>query len=71
MFRYQEHSPVILDKVSLHAEPGEFIALVGPSGSGKSTLFRLLLGFETPQAGVVSYEIKSCPAWMLSPCAGS
>ena len=55
-FRYQEHSPVILDKVSLHAEPGEFIALVGPSGSGKSTLFRLLLGFETPQAGVVSYE---------------
>jgi NHLM bacteriocin system ABC transporter ATP-binding protein len=55
-FRYQEHGPVILDKVSLHAEPGEFIALVGPSGSGKSTLFRLLLGFETPQAGTVSYN---------------
>jgi ABC-type bacteriocin/lantibiotic exporter with double-glycine peptidase domain len=55
-FRYQEHGPIILDKVSLHAEPGEFIALVGSSGSGKSTIFRLLLGFETPQAGAVSYE---------------
>lgn len=32
------------------------MALVGPSGSGKSTVFRLLLGFETPQAGAVSYD---------------
>jgi NHLM bacteriocin system ABC transporter ATP-binding protein len=55
-FRYREHSPVILDKVSLHAAPGEFIALVGPSGSGKSTVFRLLLGFETPEAGVLYYD---------------
>jgi ABC-type bacteriocin/lantibiotic exporter with double-glycine peptidase domain len=55
-FRYQESGPVILDDVSLHAAPGEFIALVGPSGSGKSTLFRLLLGFETPEAGAVFYD---------------
>jgi ATP-binding cassette subfamily C protein len=55
-FRYQEHGPIVLDNVSLHAEPGEFIALVGPSGGGKSTIFRLLLGFETPQAGTVSYD---------------
>ena len=55
-FRYQEHGPIILDNVSLHAEPGEFIALVGQSGGGKSTIFRLLLGFETPQAGIVSYD---------------
>jgi ABC-type bacteriocin/lantibiotic exporter with double-glycine peptidase domain len=42
--------------VSLHIEPGEFIALVGPSGSGKSTLFRLLLGFETPEAGAIYFD---------------
>jgi len=55
-FRYQEHGPVVLDDVSLHAAPGEFIALVGPSGSGKSTIFRLLLGFDTPEAGAVYYD---------------
>jgi ABC-type bacteriocin/lantibiotic exporter with double-glycine peptidase domain len=42
--------------VSIHAEPGEFIALVGPSGSGKSTVFRLLLGFELPASGTVCYD---------------
>lgn len=35
--------------------PGETLGLVGESGSGKSTLGRLLLGLETPDAGVVTY----------------
>jgi ATP-binding cassette subfamily C protein len=55
-FRYREDGPLVLDGVSLHAEPGEFIAVVGASGSGKSTLFRMLLGFETPGAGTVAYD---------------
>ena len=55
-FRYDPDGPKILDGVDLEAEPGEFIALVGSSGSGKSTIFRLLLGFETPAAGEVSYD---------------
>jgi len=56
VFRYRPDGALILNDVSIHAEPGEFIALVGPSGSGKSTLFRLLLGFDTPESGVVSYD---------------
>lgn len=55
-FRYREDGPLILDDVSIHAEPGEFVALVGPSGSGKSTVFRLLLGFETPMSGTVYFD---------------
>jgi NHLM bacteriocin system ABC transporter ATP-binding protein len=55
-FRYHAHGSPILDDVSIHAEPGEFVALVGPSGGGKSTIFRLLLGFETPQAGAIYYD---------------
>jgi len=55
-FRYREDGPLTLDDVSIHAEPGEFIAIVGPSGSGKSTVFRLLLGFETPASGTVYYD---------------
>jgi ATP-binding cassette subfamily C protein len=55
-FRYREEGPVVLDGVSLHAEAGQFVALVGPSGSGKSTLLRLLLGFEAPQSGTILYD---------------
>ncbi len=55
-FRYRADGTAVLDQVSLRAEPGEFIAIVGPSGSGKSTIFRLLLGFDTPQIGLVAYD---------------
>ena len=55
-FRYDPDGPLVLDDVSLHVRPGEFVAVVGASGSGKSTLFRLLLGFETPTEGVVAYD---------------
>ncbi len=55
-FRYTEDGPIILQDVSLHARPGEFIALVGESGSGKSTLLRLALGLESPISGAVYYD---------------
>ncbi|MEM1056013.1 MAG: NHLP bacteriocin export ABC transporter permease/ATPase subunit [Bacteroidota bacterium] len=55
-FRYDPEGAAILNDVTIHAEPGEFVALVGPSGSGKSTVLRLLLGFEEPEAGTVTYD---------------
>ncbi|WP_066384633.1 MULTISPECIES: NHLP bacteriocin export ABC transporter permease/ATPase subunit [unclassified Anabaena] len=55
-FRYRQDGPLTLDDVSIYANPGEFVAIVGPSGSGKSTVFRLLLGFETPLSGTVYYD---------------
>ena len=57
-FRYpsQEKGAKVVDNVSLQVRPGEFVAIVGPSGSGKSTLMRLLLGFEAPDSGTVTYD---------------
>ncbi len=55
-FRYHDDRLPILNDVSLHVEPGEFVAIVGPSGSGKSTILRLLLGFETPESGTLYYD---------------
>lgn len=55
-FRYDGNGPLILNDVSIRIKAGEYVALVGPSGSGKSTLFRILLGFEKPEAGQVYYD---------------
>lgn len=43
----------VLDGVSLHVEPGEFVSILGPSGCGKSTLFRLLTGALQPDGGSI------------------
>ncbi len=43
-FRYRTGAPV-LDGVSLEAQAGEVLALVGPTGSGKSTLVNLMPRF--------------------------
>ena len=41
----------VLRNISLHAKPGEMIALVGPTGAGKSTVVNLLPAFYEPTAG--------------------
>ena len=55
-FRYRTGTPAVLQDLSAKILPGQFVAFVGPSGSGKSTLFRLLLGFEVPEAGTIYFD---------------
>lgn len=55
-FTYPGRGRPVLDRVSIAAEPGEFVAVVGPSGAGKSTLIRLLLGLVPPSSGAVRYD---------------
>src|SRR5882757_4276874 len=45
---------VLFDKASLTIYPNERIGLIGDNGSGKSTLFRLIVGEQTAEAGVVA-----------------
>jgi ATP-binding cassette subfamily F protein 3 len=42
---------VVFDRINLHIERGDRIALVGPNGVGKSTLMRMLSGEELPDSG--------------------
>lgn len=43
----------VLRGVTLSADKGEVLSLIGPSGSGKSTLLRVLIGLTPPTGGNV------------------
>lgn len=61
-FRYSPDLPWVVNDASFKAEPGDFVAIVGTSGSGKSTLLRLLLGFDDPHTGIVTYDDRDLTA---------
>jgi ATPase subunit of ABC transporter with duplicated ATPase domains len=44
---------VLFVEASFQLNPGEKVGLVGPNGAGKSTIFRLILGEEQPDEGMV------------------
>lgn len=51
-FSYQRGSPVI-ENLSLVAEPGSTVAIVGPTGAGKTTCVNLLMRFYDVDSGVI------------------
>jgi len=54
-FEYVPDVPVLKD-VSLKAEPGQTIALVGPTGAGKTTIVNLLTRFYDIQDGSIKID---------------
>jgi ATP-binding cassette subfamily B multidrug efflux pump len=54
-FRYNPDVPLIED-LSLVAEPGQTIAIVGPTGAGKTTLVNLIMRFYEVNAGRITLD---------------
>jgi len=54
-FGYKRDEPV-LKNVSLHAAPGQTIALVGPTGAGKTTIVNLLTRFYDIDSGAIRID---------------
>ncbi len=54
VFGHGPSAVTAVDGISLEAQPGEFLCLVGASGCGKTTLLNLVAGIEQPSAGTVA-----------------
>jgi ATP-binding cassette subfamily B protein len=54
-FRYLPDAPLI-DDLSLTAEPGQTVAIVGPTGAGKTTLVNLILRFYELDSGRITLD---------------
>jgi ATP-binding cassette subfamily B protein len=54
-FRYEPDQPLIED-LSLVAEPGQTVAIVGPTGAGKTTLVNLIMRFYELDAGRITLD---------------
>jgi len=54
-FRYEPDKPLI-DDLSLVAEAGHTVAIVGPTGAGKTTLVNLLMRFYDVDAGRITLD---------------
>jgi ATP-binding cassette, subfamily B, multidrug efflux pump len=54
-FRYEPDQPLIED-LSLVADPGHTVAIVGPTGAGKTTLVNLIMRFYELDAGRITLD---------------
>jgi NitT/TauT family transport system ATP-binding protein len=56
---YGDH--IVLEKLNLTVEAGEFVSIVGASGCGKTTLLDMLLGTESETRGSILLDGKPMP----------
>ena len=66
-FSYEPDRPLIED-LSLVAEPGQTVAIVGPTGAGKTTLVNLILRFYELDGDASRSTASTSPRWAARSC---
>jgi len=56
VFRTEEVETTALNKVNIHVQKGEFVAIMGPSGCGKSTLLNIIGLLDNPSEGSYFFD---------------
>jgi energy-dependent translational throttle protein EttA len=46
---------LLVNNLSFKLPPGGIVGIIGPNGAGKTTLFRMMAGFEKPDAGDIKF----------------
>ncbi|MDX8126406.1 energy-dependent translational throttle protein EttA [Methylomonas sp. OY6] len=46
---------LLINNLSFKLPPGGIVGIIGPNGAGKTTLFRMMAGFEKPDAGEIKF----------------
>ena len=64
-FTYPGQTTPAIDRISLHLQPGQKLALVGENGSGKTTLIKLLTRLYVPSEGRVLLDGRDLNEWQL------
>ncbi|WDR06839.1 ABC transporter ATP-binding protein [Devosia rhodophyticola] len=54
--RKEYNGQVAIPNLDLDIHDGEFFTLLGPSGCGKTTLLRMIAGFNSIEAGTISFD---------------
>ncbi len=66
---YPREAAPAVDRLKLHIDHGELVALLGPSGCGKTTTLRMIAGFLPPDAGEIRVgdRVIASPSVMVPP----